>query len=151
MTSRIGKRLRALVASRHGATAMEFAVLALPFALLLINVLEFSRLQWTRAAIEESASAGARCGGLHAVSCSNSGDPRTFDATKTKNFIISEAANWSITLPTANVTVASSATCQSVAGLVQVTITYQFTSALLSLAGLSSYPISSTACYPNQT
>lgn len=143
-------RARKLRASRAGATAVEFVIIALPFTVLLLAVLEFGRLQWTRNAVEEVAAAGARCAGLHAISCSDNGSPRTYNATKTLSYMATKAANWKVTVANSDITIVPSTTCQGLTNFVRVTVAHQFTSGILGIAGLANYSMSSVACYPNQ-
>jgi Flp pilus assembly protein TadG len=150
MIAGITSRFRAFFAARGGASAMEFALLALPMLLLLLSVLEFGRLQWTRNAVEEVAAAGARCIGLNAVNCSDNGSPRVYSANKSISFMVVGASNWMINVAASDIVISTSATCQGLTNFVQVTINHQFNSGLLSLAGISNYPMSSVACYPNQ-
>ncbi len=134
----------------RGSIAAESVLLALPLATTLIGTLEYGRMVWVQNSLQEVATLGARCAGLHAVSCSDAGDPRTFNATKTVSYVTSEAANWSIGLATSNIAATGSTTCQTITGLAQVTINYTFQSGILGLFGYGSYPVTATACYPNQ-
>lgn len=135
----------------HASIAAESVLLALPLVTTLIGTLEYGRLVWVQNSLQQVATLGARCAGLHAVSCSDAGDPRTFNATKTVSYVTTEAANWSVSLATGNIAATASTTCQSIAGLAQVTINYPFQSGILGLFGFGSYPVTATACYPNQS
>jgi Flp pilus assembly protein TadG len=151
MIAAIARRCRALLRDKRGANAVEVAILVVPTVLLLFGVLEFGRLQWTRNAVEEVAAAGARCVGLNAVSCSDNGDPRVYNAAKSTAFMTTEATRWSVVVAAADINVTTSTTCQGLANFVQVTVNHQFRSGLLAIAGLSNFPISSVACYPSQS
>jgi Flp pilus assembly protein TadG len=60
--SKVSRRfLAGFLADRRGAVAIEFAAIALPFILLLAGTMEISRYTWTRVALQDAASAGARC------------------------------------------------------------------------------------------
>jgi Flp pilus assembly protein TadG len=55
-----GKRLRDLFASRSGATAVEFAMVALPFFALLFSIMELGMMFMTSTTIEAATVAAAR-------------------------------------------------------------------------------------------
>ena len=141
--------------ARGGASALEFALLALPLAAMLLSVLEFGRLQWTRNALQQVAIAGARCVGLALTDCSSPGatatDPRVYDATKSRTFITGNASSWIIALGNSDITVSTSATCQTLANFTEVTLTDDFSSPFLAAAGLDAMTLSATACFPNQS
>ncbi len=142
--------------SRRGASAMEFAIIILPFMVFIISTLEFARLQWTRAAVQEVAMATARCMGISAVACSDAptggATARTFSASKTRTFVTTEAAGWNIGFGSGgSVALAPSTSCQGISGFSKVSLSYTFTSGMLSFAGLSSYPVTAEACFPVQS
>ena len=55
---------RRWIADHRGSVAIEFAMIALPLILLLVGTIEISRYTWTRLALQDAASEGARCLGL---------------------------------------------------------------------------------------
>ena len=53
--------VRVFFRSRAGATALEFALVALPFFLIVFAIVEFSRVVWTKSAMHYAVEAAARC------------------------------------------------------------------------------------------
>ena len=51
----------ALLRSRSGAAALEFALVALPFLSFIFCIIEFSRVIWTQSAMHYAVEAAARC------------------------------------------------------------------------------------------
>jgi len=68
--SRIVGLLRRLVNASDGSETIEFALLAIPFFLFLLGVVEFARLYWTNSELQYAAEAAARCA---TVNCCASG------------------------------------------------------------------------------
>src|SRR5271154_1097099 len=61
---------RTALRSDRGTAAIEFGIVALPLLMLVLGIFEFARLYWTQEALQESATAGARCMGILQSSCS---------------------------------------------------------------------------------
>lgn len=148
MIRRFARRLRQATA---GAVALETAILSLPLGVGLVSSLEFARLQWTENALQQVATATARCAGLRAVACSTAGEPRAFSSSLTASYATTLAASWSVPLVAADVTVNGSTTCQSVTGMAQISITYRFNAGMLTLAGVGARTITAVACHPVQS
>ncbi len=142
--------IRAFSQARSGATAVEFAIVAVPLVLLSFGVVEYGRLEWTRQALEDAAVSGARCMGVLNSSCAASG---AYNATSASSYVINRAAGWGVALTTAQVTLNNNSSCAGVAGFSQVSIAYTFASPVAALISLSTsgVPVSATACFPNQT
>jgi Flp pilus assembly protein TadG len=145
------RRLRDLWRHRGGASAVEFAAVLGPLLLLTFSVFEFGRLEWTREALQETATAGARCMGMTSTSCATAG---AYSASNTLTYVEGVASDWGITLTDAQITLNNNTTCASVAapnGFSSATITYTFQSIVpnevQALTGGTS--LSSTACFPN--
>jgi Flp pilus assembly protein TadG len=74
----------ALAASRGGATAVEFALLAPILCLLVLGGVEFGRLLWTQSALNFSVEEAARCGVVNPDGdCATSAEVESFAASKT--------------------------------------------------------------------
>jgi Flp pilus assembly protein TadG len=136
---------------RRGATAVEFAAVLGPLLILIFGVFEYGRLLWTREALQETATAGARCMGMSATSCASGG---SYNATSTGTYLKSQATNWGLTLTDANISLNNNNTCAGVStpnGFSSVTITYTFQSIVPSLlTSLNTSPVlTNTACFPN--
>jgi Flp pilus assembly protein TadG len=142
------RRLRGLARACRGTAALEFALLALPFFALIFGTIEYARLLWSSQALQETATAAARCMAIGQSSCSSSG---AFSATKTKTYIQQTAAQWGLTIPTGNITLSSSATCGGVTGYSQATLSYSFKSVVPALVLLPAggKSLSASACFPN--
>jgi Flp pilus assembly protein TadG len=146
-------RLQSLVAACGGASAVEFALVAPLFFMLLFGCIEFGRLLWTQEALQQAAIAGARCMGIsqgkyQASSCASGGD---YSSTSTTSYIQNVASGWGMSIPSSGITLNPSATCGGVAGFSEVTINATFTTVvpqivLLAAGGTS---LTATACYPN--
>lgn len=65
---------RRLFQSQAGTTAIEFALVALPFLTLLLGIIEFSRVIWTHSALQFAVERAARCAVVNKTLCDNSGD-----------------------------------------------------------------------------
>jgi Flp pilus assembly protein TadG len=144
-------QLRRLWRASGGASAIEFAAVIGPLMLLIFGVFEFSRLLWTREALQETAAAGARCMGMNSTSCDASG---SFSSSNTNTYIEGVANNWGVTLTAGNITLNNNTTCAGVSatnGFSSVTITYTFNSIVPGLTSALSggKSLTSTACFPN--
>jgi Flp pilus assembly protein TadG len=141
------RRIRRLGGDRGGASAVEFALIIVPFTLVLFGVIEFGRLLWTLNALQETAIAGARCMGVLNTSCAAGG---AYSSTNATNFIRTTATGWGVTLTAANISLNNAATCAGVGDFSQVTITYTFMTVVPTITQLASKPLSVNACFPNQ-
>lgn len=139
---------RNLFRERSGASAVEFALVAPVFLLMLFGMIEFARLFWTTHALHDTAIATARCMGIPQLECAVEG---VYSADSTTAFAKSKAAGWLIPLDTGGIVLDRNATCYEVEGLSKVTIAYRFTtvvpSFLTSLAGGTQ--LQAEACYTN--
>ncbi len=137
--------------NRRGAAAVEFAAVLAPLMILIFGVFEYGRLLWTREALQETATVGARCMGMSATSCASGG---TYSSGNTTTYIENTANNWGVVLTGANIALNNNTTCAGVSatqGFSSVTLTYTFQSIVPSLiTSLNSSPVlTSTACFPN--
>jgi Flp pilus assembly protein TadG len=146
----IRRRVRDLANDRRGAGAVEFALVLGPLIFLIMGAMEYGRLLWTKQALEESAIAGARCMGVLATGCASGG---AFSSTNATTYIQGVASGFSLSVPTANVTLNRAATCAGVSGFSSVSISYTFQAAAPVLLGSASsaMPLSATACFPNNS
>lgn len=132
-----------------GGSAVEFAVLIGPLLLLVFGSIEFGRLLWTRQALEETAIMAARCMGVRHSSCAPSG---AYSSSASTSYIQTVATGWSIAVPTSGIILDNNATCSGVSGFSQVTLSYNFQTAVPILLGslADGVPITATACFPNR-
>ena len=147
---RLPSLVRRFRACASGASALEFAIVVTPLLLIAFGSLEFGRLMWTRAALQETAMATARCMGVLQPSCAPAG---AYDAAGATTFLRAEAANWSVAISSATVTLSNAATCSGVSGFSKVSISYSFQTVVPGLLGSlsSGIPIQTEACFPNQS
>jgi len=110
-------------------------------------VCEYARFAWTTEAVQEAAFAGARCIGMTLNACSANG---VYSQSSAVAFIQSEAQNWGITIPSANIQIATTTSCNGVAGFSQVQVTYTFQSFIPALINFLStgQVITGSACFP---
>ncbi|MDR3513726.1 MAG: pilus assembly protein [Caulobacteraceae bacterium] len=139
--------IRSVAGARDGATAVEFALVVGPLLLLIFGVIEFGRALWTLNALQETASAGARCMGVLNTSCAASG---AYSASSATSYIEQVASGWGIGLTASNISLNNAATCAGVSGFSQTTITYTFNTPIPMITPLVGDPFKVTACFPNQ-
>ena len=63
--------LRQFLADRRGVTAVEFALLAPAFLLILGGISDVGLMTWTQLGIEHAVQSGARCASLGNSTCAN--------------------------------------------------------------------------------
>lgn len=141
---------RTFLKSEGGASAIEFALLLLPFLMLLFGIIEFGRAFWAREVLESVANKGARCMGVLHPSCASGG---SYSAGATKLYIRNEAQGLMVSLPDSAITLNNAATCSGVPGFSEVRLTYQFETVVPLLVDVLSggAPLEATACFPNQS
>lgn len=61
--------VRHLFRSCAGTTALEFALVALPFVMLLLGVIDFSRFIWTQSTLQFTVEKAARCAAVNTTIC----------------------------------------------------------------------------------
>jgi hypothetical protein len=139
---------RRCLADRRGAVAIEFAAIALPFILLLAGTMEISRYTWTRVALQDVASAGARCLGLGPRQVSDCFDGDSMNTEKTKGFVRQQGMVWGIRIDPSAITPEQSGDCNGIGGsakFAKVEILHTFTSVL---PALPDSEINVEACFP---
>ncbi len=143
MSRRFGRFLR----DAGGATAVEFALVAVPFLMLLVGGVEFGRMAWTRQALQQTAVIGARCMGILASGCASSG---AYSLSNTQTYLTSVAAGYGVVLAPANMTLNRSATCAGLSGFSSVSLSYTFQTAVPGLVqALNAKTMTAQACFPN--
>jgi Flp pilus assembly protein TadG len=157
------QRLKRLTADQSGASAVEFAMV-MPFLIvMLVGVFEFARVEWTREALQETASAGARCMAMNSTSCATAVGG-SYSSANTQTFIENTATNWGLTLTASNITLNNNNTCAGITstnGFSTVALNYTFVSIVPSLTamlkdnnndflgGSSGEALTASACFPN--
>ncbi len=137
----------AIRSCERGAAAIEFALVVAPFLALMFGVVEYARYTWTIEAIQETATAGARCIGMNLNGCSPNG---TYSRSIAVSFIQNEAQKWLLTVPAANITISTSGSCNGVSGFSQVQVAYTFQSVVPALIApfATGKVITAAACFP---
>ena len=143
---RFYRRLKSL--GTRASSAIEFGFLAPVLLAASFGVYEFGRWGWTIEALQESASAGARCVGIGQAACESSG---SYSASSTVSYVQDVAAGWGLTVPSGDITSNNSTSCGGVSGFSQVTISYVFTSVVTKIipSGTSGTTLTLTSCFPN--
>jgi Flp pilus assembly protein TadG len=130
-----------------GTAAIEFAFLAVPFIGVTTAAFEAGRAYWTLEALQDSATQGARCVGIHVDSCYSSG---AYSATSTVAHIQDVAKSWGVTIPASAITVTQDTSCGNVPGFAEVRISYTFSSVAGKLVpAANNVPLSASACFPD--
>lgn len=119
--------LRACLRDLRGAVAIEFAAIALPLLLLIGGSMEISRYMWTRHALQDAASTGARCLGLRVAPCATDG---SMNRPGTVGFVRQQAADWAITIADDAITPEADSNCQGADDFARVRIRTRFVSVL---------------------
>ncbi len=145
--------LRRITAAEGGATAVEFALVAPMFLMLVFGAIEFGRVLWTEQALQEAAIAGARCMAIAQGTKPNGSCTASGSYSYTTTYVQNVASGWGLTLPNAGISLNNSASCGGTGGFSKVTLTKTFTSAVPLLVHLSAGGITLTAsgCYPNNS
>ncbi len=140
--------LSALVRCRGGTTAIEFALVLPAFLGLIFGTVEYGRLLWTREALQEVATAGARCMAVRASNCASGG---SYSASNTTSYIQNLAADWDLSLPSANITLAYGTTCAGASGFSSVSVTTTFKSVVPKIMMLpgNGTTLDASACFPD--
>ncbi|MGH7054362.1 MAG: TadE/TadG family type IV pilus assembly protein [Stellaceae bacterium] len=131
-----------------GNVAIEFALVFPMFLALVFGTIEYGRLLWTREALQETATVGARCMAMSYSACASGG---SYSAADTTIYIQGVASLWGLTIPSGNITLNTNATCGGTTGFSAVSITTTFTSAVpkIVLLPAGGTALNATACYPN--
>lgn len=136
-------------ADRAGATALEFALVAGPFILLLLGSLEFGRVLWSQHSLQQVAGAAARCAAIPQPSCAVNG---VFDPVLTQAMIDRLARDYGLQLQlqAQDIAVTRGTTCGGLSGFTQVALTYRFQTPVQPLIAFMSEGIvlHAEGCYP---
>jgi Flp pilus assembly protein TadG len=132
--------MKALLADRRGAAALEFAFVSTALMLLVFGVMEMGRMLWTRQALQGAAAETARCLAIGSPNCPSG-----------SAYAESAAADRGISdLQTGMVVVAASDPCGSTSGtFTKVTITYPYAGVVPSLIPTPAGGLSVSACFPH--
>lgn len=118
-----------------GASAVEFALVAVPFFLMLFGIIEGGRLLWTQLGLQHAVEMAARCASL-----TTSGNPNPCPGLSVQTYAASQA--FGLNLPP-DVFAIISADCGS-----EVVATYTFVF-ITSYFGTSQLTLSARSCAPH--
>ncbi|RFU12931.1 hypothetical protein DZD18_09585 [Rhodobacteraceae bacterium W635] len=136
------RTFRAGLRNERGSVAVEFAFIALPLLLLLGGSIEIGRYVWTRLALQDATSTGARCLGLQLAPCF---DAETMDLTGTLSVVRDQGTDWAIVISDSSITAEDAGACQGVNDFARVGIRHRFTYVLTILPDTW---IDVEACFP---
>lgn len=117
-------KIRAFFRHQAGAVAIEFAFIALPLMLLLGGSIEIGRYVWTRLAVQDAASTGARCLGLQLAPCVGT---EGMDQNGTVSLVQEQGTAWAIVIPDSSITAEETGACQGVDDFAKIGIRHRFT------------------------
>jgi Flp pilus assembly protein TadG len=93
----------------RGATALEFALCAPPFFLLVMGMLELGLLVWMQLALQQGVEAAARCASINKTVCANAGQIQTYASNQTFG-LTPPTSTFTVTTPACGNQVAASYT-----------------------------------------
>lgn len=128
-----------LSGDRRGATAVEFALLAPVFLLLLCGMIEIGRMLWAKQVLTEVAYGAARCASLEGQ-CKTAADIRSFATSR--------AAGWGLKLDPQQVGYTAITLCDGNAGNAQVTLRYALASPIAGLVPGLAGDVEARGCFP---
>lgn len=141
--------IRRWLRDTKGGAAVEFSAVILTMFSLLFGVTEFGWYMWTANALQQTAIQGARCMGVLSANCASGS---AYSSSNTLTYVQNVASKYGVTVPSADVTLSTSATCGGSGGFSSVVINYTFTTVVPNLiTGLQSVPMTEQACFPNQS
>jgi Flp pilus assembly protein TadG len=86
------RRALAVLVRRDGATALEFALIALPLLLLVCGIMDFGRMVWTEATLHRAVEDAARCASVNATLCGSTAATAAYAAGRTPGLGIGSSA-----------------------------------------------------------
>ena len=116
----------------RGATALEFAILAPVFFLLIFGIIAFGLLFWTQVGLQHGAEMAARCASINTTLCPNS-NPSAITGYATNQAL-------GLSLPASTYSYSTQA-CGN-----QVSATYTFV--FLEILNFSPLTLTAQACFP---
>lgn len=143
------RRILRFIRCRDGATAVEFALVALPMTALIFGTVEFGRAHWAVQALQDVAVRAARCAGVVQDECAEKG---AFSPGKTKEYAVETAKGLGLVLDAEMVDVDKAASCGGMSGFSRVRVSYVFRTPLegvLESLGKGT-TLRAESCFPNQ-
>lgn len=91
----------------RGTTAVEFAVLAPVFVLMLLGIFEFGRALWTQASLQYATQRAARCAAVNTSTCDNASDTASYAAAQVLGITV-PASDFTVSTPSCGHKIAAS-------------------------------------------
>ena len=130
--------LRSLLHARHGSVAVEFAILAPLFLLMLLGIIEGGRIYWMAQSLNEVAFSTARCMAY---------GPACDTLEKQRTYAIDRATSYRIKITATQISVTEGEACSGNANAKIVTITTPFESPATGLLPWGPINIVSRGCF----
>jgi len=131
-----------LLSDRRGVTAVEFALVAPVFLMLIFLIIDGARMTWTYQTLQEVAANSARCAALKLTSCA--------DSASVQSYAVARAAASGVRLGSADVTLTASTSCQSIGGMTKVAISTAYQGASTKLLPTAMTTLVTDSCFPTQ-
>jgi Flp pilus assembly protein TadG len=130
-----------LIRSERGSAAVEFALVAPTFLMFLFLILDGGRMVFTRQALNEVATATARCAAIKATGCTTKANAEGWAVSR-------GSARDNVRVATATVEIGTS--CNNVANMARATVTTNWKKGSMTLLPQSIAPatLTSSACFP---
>ena len=119
----------------RGASAVEFAILAVPFFMMLFGVIEGGRLLWTQVGLQHAVETAARCASLKAAD-----NPNPCPGSSVESYAATQAFGLNLS---PSVFTVSAAGCGT-----QITANYPY-SLFTNLFGPAPLKLSALSCVPS--
>lgn len=132
-----------VMADARGASTIEFALVAPTFLMFIFLILDGGRMIFTKQALNELASASARCAALKPIGCTTTALVQNWTVTR-------GLARSQLAITAAQVTVNFGATCNGQSGMASVAIAMPYRKGALNLLPQSAAPstLNATSCFP---
>lgn len=128
-----------LARCRRGVTAVEFALVAPVFMMLLFGLIEGGRMLWLKQTLNEVAFSTARCMSV-GTDCPTLAQQRAYAVTR--------AAGYGVTIAAADITITANTSCDGNANANRIAITERFNSPVLGLLPMLPSTVAAHACFP---
>lgn len=132
-----------LIRLERGGTTTEFAFLAPIFMMMIFLILDGGRMLFNKQALNELATAAARCAALKPAGCTTKAEVESWAATR-------GTQRSRLALTASMVTATMSTTCNGQASMAQVSISKPNAKSAMGLLpqGMVPATLTATACFP---
>lgn len=136
-------RIYKFLKDQTGATAVEFALIAPIFFLLIFGIIETGRAYWQTDLIRQASYSGARCAAIADLQCST--------VAGTRDVIVARAKASNYNLSPDNIIVEINTNCDGLNSMVRVAINVPFSNAVSGFLPSSLQNLTSDTCMPLMT